>query len=139
MTRDELRNLCAAAIYGIDHGFGDPPFNRLDPGIQEAYGRAWDSALSAAPQLRQCPDCMFTFDATHTDEDGGYSCPNCAEERLSDALASANVLNERLVAFVRMVDATNGVGQANWKWLSIKEKARALLQSIPNKGDGSND
>lgn len=48
MTRDELRKLAAAAIYGIDHGFGDPPFYLLDPSIQEAYGRAWDSALSAA-------------------------------------------------------------------------------------------
>lgn len=24
-----------------------------------------------------CPGCAFTFDATHTDPDGSYSCPNC--------------------------------------------------------------
>lgn len=29
-----------------------------------------------------CPDCAFTFDATHTDPEGGYSCPCCEEARL---------------------------------------------------------
>lgn len=36
-----------------------------------------------------CPDCAFTFDGSHMDEDGGFSCPNCAEarmERQRDAL-----------------------------------------------------
>lgn len=28
-----------------------------------------------------CPDCAFTFDAMHADEDGSYSCPLCAEAR----------------------------------------------------------
>lgn len=26
-----------------------------------------------------CPVCAFTFDEVHTDADGGYSCPACAE------------------------------------------------------------
>ncbi len=37
--------------------------------------------------LWSCPDCAFTFDAVHTDVGGGYSCPACAESRLSAALA----------------------------------------------------
>lgn len=28
-----------------------------------------------------CPDCAFTFDAVHIDQNGGYSCPSCAEAR----------------------------------------------------------
>lgn len=27
-----------------------------------------------------CPACAFTFDAFHTDKDGGYSCPVCTEQ-----------------------------------------------------------
>jgi hypothetical protein len=37
-------------------------------------------------QLWVCPDCAFAFDAVHTDPDGGYSCPACAELVLLDRL-----------------------------------------------------
>lgn len=33
-----------------------------------------------------CPACAFTFDAVHSDADGGYSCPACAEVRLKAEL-----------------------------------------------------
>ena len=38
--------------------------------------------------LYDCPDCAFTFGAEHTDEDGGYSCPQCLEASLRDEIAS---------------------------------------------------
>jgi hypothetical protein len=41
-----------------------------------------------ADELWSCPDCAFTFDAMHTDADGGYSCPACAETRLAAQLAA---------------------------------------------------
>ena len=37
-------------------------------------------------KLHTCPDCAFTFDAIHTDEGGGYSCPCCAEAGLTAQL-----------------------------------------------------
>ena len=33
-------------------------------------------------KLWECPDCAFGFDAMHSDIDGTYSCPLCAETRL---------------------------------------------------------
>jgi hypothetical protein len=49
-----------------------------------------------------CPSCAFAFDACHTDADGGYSCPACAEAALlteRDALKK-----ERDEAIVRYVE-----------------------------------
>lgn len=45
-------------------------------------------ALSEAPskKLWECPECLFGFDAMHTDHDGGYTCPACAQDRLQGAL-----------------------------------------------------
>jgi hypothetical protein len=57
------------------------------------------AALAAAsipadpPALWECPDCAFSFDASHRDETTNYflepvySCPNCAEARLSAEVA----------------------------------------------------
>jgi hypothetical protein len=39
--------------------------------------------------LWSCPDCAFTFDAMHTDPDGGYTCPACEELRLEGDLTVA--------------------------------------------------
>lgn len=38
-------------------------------------GREWNRQRSV--DCVECPDCGFTFDAAHRDEDGTYSCPNC--------------------------------------------------------------
>jgi rubrerythrin len=35
-----------------------------------------------------CPTCGFTFDEFHTDADGGYSCPVCAEARVTIDVAT---------------------------------------------------
>jgi len=38
--------------------------------------------------LWSCPNCAFTFDAGHDNADGsGYSCPVCAEARLTKEVA----------------------------------------------------
>jgi hypothetical protein len=43
-------------------------------------GREWNRQPGV--DCVECPDCGFTFDAAHRDEDGTYSCPNClAPER----------------------------------------------------------
>jgi hypothetical protein len=35
-------------------------------------------------KMWECPGCAFAFDAMHTNEDGSYSCPACAEIRLAE-------------------------------------------------------
>jgi hypothetical protein len=59
--------------------------------------------------LWSCPECAFTFDAMHTDRDGGYSCPLCGEIRAEaerdDALARA-VAAETAIAKVRELAGT---------------------------------
>lgn len=48
--------------------------------------------LTSTELCVSCPDCAFTFDSGHTDADGGYSCPNCAEFALMrerDAIGAA--------------------------------------------------
>ena len=59
--------------------------------IFETPGDEWDRAVAVT--CVECPKCAFTFDATHEDEDGGYSCPQCDQlalqaenERLREAL-----------------------------------------------------
>jgi hypothetical protein len=41
-----------------------------------------------------CPACAFTFDAFHTDADGGYSCPVCEIERLRDRAVCSGCGND---------------------------------------------
>jgi protein-arginine kinase activator protein McsA len=51
--------------------------------------------VTAPVELSTCPDCAFTFDAVHTDNaSGDYTCPACAEQRLTD-------VNERLRHIIR--------------------------------------
>jgi hypothetical protein len=38
--------------------------------------------IQRQPKMWECPECAFTFDAIHTDADGGHSCPCCAESSL---------------------------------------------------------
>lgn len=104
------------------------------------------AALASAPQLWQCPDCAFSFDAMHADEGGGYSCPACAETRLTAALASANALNERLVAELEaatgyLLNARIDLETGATKKTAIQtiegglKRIRALLADM-GKGDG---
>lgn len=37
-----------------------------------------------------CPSCAFTFDAVHSDPDGGYSCPLCELDEAA-ALADSDI------------------------------------------------
>lgn len=101
-----------------------------------------DTAKLVDDGLWQCPDCAFAFDAAHEDSDGGHTCPCCAEARLTAALASANEMNERLVAQLRKLDEwrtkiDEDEDYTGWEDLeSIVGEARALLASM--KGDGGN-
>lgn len=87
--------------------------------------------------LWQCPDCAFAFDASHTDNDGSYSCPCCAEARLTTALSSSN---EMLGRAAPMLDRlAHYEGNVNQPAKALADEIRALLQSLQaNKGDGSN-
>ena len=40
-----------------------------------------------------CPDCAFSYCHIHTDADGGYSCPLCAEAAIT---AERDTLRERV-------------------------------------------
>lgn len=63
-----------------------------------------------------CPACAFTFDACHTDEGGGYSCPVCAEIALREERG-------------RLRDALEWLeGELPWG-SAMKERARAALGS----------
>lgn len=42
--------------------------------------------------LWNCPNCAFSFAAEHTNADGSYTCPVCAEARLEKELAEAKGL-----------------------------------------------
>ena len=92
-------------------------------------------------KLWECPDCGFAFDAVHTHKDGGYSCPCCAEMRLSTALASAEALNERLrdaveaaLASLRRAADAAAIRGDEMAALALRNDCRALLASI-DKGD----
>lgn len=52
--------------------------------------------IEQAPNMWDCPDCGFSFDARHEDVGGGYSCPVCAEVRLTAALRDLAEEYERL-------------------------------------------
>lgn len=92
--------------------------------------------MGESVKLWQCPDCAFSFDAMHADEGGGYSCPACAETRLTAALAlaSANALNERLVtALADLLDAVDALNRVNRRTMVDRlatERARALLADM---------
>jgi rubrerythrin len=53
---------------------------RLELSVENERLRAASRELVAC---WSCPDCAFTFDAMHEDAEGGYSCPACAEIRLT--------------------------------------------------------
>jgi len=64
--------------------------------IFESSDGAWGQAVAVT--CVECPDCAFTFDATHEDKDGGYSCPQC------DQLA-LQAENDRLREALRRIEA----------------------------------
>lgn len=50
-----------------------------EPVERERFG--WQ--LQHGVTVAVCPDCAFSFDAEHEDQEtGGYSCPNCCEVHL---------------------------------------------------------
>lgn len=59
---------------------------KLESDLRIERGRV-EGLSAGSPRLWECPGCGFGFDAQHTDQDGGYSCPVCAKARLEKALA----------------------------------------------------
>jgi hypothetical protein len=85
------------------------------------------AALRAAQAERDaalwtCPDCAFSFDASHEDTNGGYSCPCCAEARLTAERDAAHAVIRRLLpAPIR----------AEGVWAKVNSEARAeMFQSF---------
>lgn len=73
-----------AKIWAAINGNGLPL--PTEDGWRDGEFREWAVSLG---RMVECPDCAFTFDACHTSEGGGYSCPACAEaqvETLREAL-----------------------------------------------------
>ena len=59
--------------------------------------------------LWTCLGCGFTFDAQHSDDLGGHSCPNCAEQALRRRVRE---LEEAARAAVEADDAESRLGLA---------------------------
>ena len=77
-----------------------------DP-VKLAAGKAYDlgykNGLADAkepPPMWVCPVCTFSFHIDHTDEDGGYSCPECAEAVLKNKIEELEDECDRLKAHV---------------------------------------
>src|SRR5215471_4083938 len=51
--------------------------------------------LLLARSCVECPDCAFGFDSVHTDEDGGYSCPQCAYLAQAEQLRELREVTQR--------------------------------------------
>jgi len=68
--------------------------------VREAWEQSTELCVS-------CPNCAFTFDSTHTDQDGGYSCPLCAEIHLEARLAEIeqDLIAERMLRDYSDVEA----------------------------------
>lgn len=77
---------------------------------REEWKKAAEEAESKVAALKRervslwtCPDCAFSFDAAHKDEDGGYSCPVCGEARAERRLGAVLALCEDRERIGRLV------------------------------------
>ena len=64
------------------HLHSPSPEEREQERVETGWKDREDGWLEATQMTRlvSCPKCAFTFDADHTDQDGGYSCPCCCAE-----------------------------------------------------------
>jgi hypothetical protein len=93
---------------------------RGDGGLGEAVGYDFEDGVRCV--VMHC--CGFTFDAVHTDEDGGYSCPACAEIS-PGRLAAAE---QRAQDFAtKWADEIEKRQAAERRVEALREKARAVL------------
>lgn len=82
---------------------------RPTPPAPADTGAGWE--VETGVRCVICPACAFTFDAFHTDEGGGYSCPACAEDRERTARQQAE---ETLRHRTEALDVANGT-TASWR------------------------
>jgi uncharacterized Zn finger protein (UPF0148 family) len=96
-----------------------------------------DAANKRQVKLWKCPDCGFGFDAFHTDEDGGYSCPVCEIETLQQQLDAVKQENERLQELNEIINATCGEMnreiESLQQWLKQMEEENARLRKMVPK------
>lgn len=62
----------------------------------DTWHAAWIARGATTNALWTCPACAFTFDRAHEDESGGFSCPSCAEARLTKQVAALTATVEAL-------------------------------------------
>jgi hypothetical protein len=114
-----------------------------------ATAEAWERSTELCVS---CPLCAFTFDSAHTDADGGYSCPVCAEVALAAALERAErerdeareALREAGGVIEDVIWLDNNIhnyGSAGWRdffkaTLRDARRARATLASPAAEGEG---
>jgi hypothetical protein len=99
---------------------GTPDRIRGNGGLGEAVGYDFEDGVRCV--VMHC--CGFTFDAVHTDEDGGYSCPACAEIS-PGRLAAAE---QRAQDFAtKWADEIEKRQAAERRVEALREKARAVL------------
>ena len=89
--------------------------------IEQEWGKEFDM-LNAV-----CPDCAFSFCHIHTDADGSYSCPLCAEAALT---AERDRYREALEKIARMgfsEDAEDPKQVQVFQWHLMRDIARHAL------------
>lgn len=91
-------------------------------GEADAEGREW--VIDDTVTCVSCPDCAFTFDAFHEDASGGYSCPACAEARLTAEVA-------RLAVAVRVQRGTD------YARVGVLASQRAAVLALMSSGHAS--
>jgi hypothetical protein len=64
--REQRRHAVGLGLRGQD-----PPLDAPPGGAEMTNAAMWE-----------CPECCFRFDAGHTNQNGGYSCPVCSESAL---------------------------------------------------------
>jgi len=94
----------------------------IDPTRKVTDAEMWVLALAAARKLlTECADCGFRYSAEHENDEGGFSCPVCAEHGMADALGviAGGSANPSVVAAV----ALDQWGDPAWRAL-LKEGER---------------
>ena len=82
----------------------------------------WDTELR---ECVYCPVCAFGFDADHSDPDGNYSCPACAEVRLRQAFGELSRLE-----WIEEVDVNGEYTTTKWRHgQQMKEEVAKIIKS----------
>lgn len=111
----------------------------------DAQRAAKETAERERVKVWSCPDCAFSFDAFHTDQDGGYSCPACAELRLSSEVATLTatvaglreLAREAIEDHTRLFDLARNSHRSERDCLGKRDALRARLAALDGQKEGS--